>query len=165
MLPGPRLGSRRSLGLPTASATRAWTRSQLRSRTSPATCRKARSVSAGRRCARPATGPAAPDLELLDARGRLSDRGDQRLGSQTARRDALADLFGRATEGEQQFLRGLLLGELRQGALEGVMVEAVAKAAEVPAARVRRAAMVAGDLGAVAAAALADGSEGYGSSA
>ena len=81
-------------------------------------------------------------------------------GSQTARREALADLFGRATELEQRFLTSLLLGELRQGALEGVMVEAVAKAAEVPAADVRRAVMVAGELGVVATAALVQGGEG-----
>ena len=109
----------------------------------------------------PAPAPPPPGLELLEV-----DEVVSRIaaiagkGSQGARRDALADLFGRATEAEQRFLRGLLLGELRQGALEGVMVEAVAKAAEVPAAQVRRAAMVAGDLGAVAAAALAAGSEG-----
>jgi DNA ligase-1 len=109
----------------------------------------------------PPPAPPPPDLELLNVHEAVSRIAEiSGSGSQTARRDALADLFGRATEGEQQFLRGLLLGELRQGALEGVMVEAVAKAAEVPAPRVRRAAMVAGDLGAVAAAALADGSEG-----
>jgi DNA ligase-1 len=103
----------------------------------------------------------SPGLELLDvheAVSRIAEIGGP--GSQAARRDAVGDLFGRATEGEQRFLRGLLLGELRQGALEGVMVEAVAKAAGVPAAQVRRAAMVTGDLGVVAAAAIADGSEG-----
>ena len=61
-------------------------------------------------------------------------------GSQAARRDALAALFARATEPEQRFLVALLTGELRQGALEGVMVEAVARAAEVPRDAVRRAA-------------------------
>ncbi|HEY1330166.1 MAG TPA: ATP-dependent DNA ligase, partial [Actinomycetota bacterium] len=66
-------------------------------------------------------------------------------GSQSIRREALRSLFGRATEAEQRFLRGLLSGELRQGALEGVMVEAVARAAEVPAPEVRRAVMLAGD--------------------
>jgi len=109
----------------------------------------------------PSPAPPPPGLELLDVHGAVS--GIAAIGgpgSQAARRDALGDLFGRATEGEQQFLRGLLLGELRQGALEGVMVEAVAKAADVPVAQVRRAAMVAGDLGVVAAAALANGREG-----
>ena len=67
-------------------------------------------------------------------------------GSQSARREELASLLGRATEPEQRLLVGLFLGELRQGALEGVMAEAVAKAAGVPAAEVRRAAMLAGDL-------------------
>jgi DNA ligase 1 len=59
---------------------------------------------------------------------------------------------------EQGFLRGLLTGEIRQGALEGVMVDAVSRAANVPLAEVRRAAMLAGDLGAVAAAAIDGGS-------
>jgi ATP-dependent DNA ligase I len=78
-------------------------------------------------------------------------------GSQAERRRLLGGLFGRATAGEQKFLVGLLSGELRQGALEGVMVEAIAKAAEVPAAEVRRALMLRGSLGPVAAAALTDG--------
>lgn len=78
-------------------------------------------------------------------------------GSQAARRRELAGLFGRATEPERRFLFGLLSGELRQGALEGVMAEAVARAASVPAREVRRAVMVAGDLAPVAAAALAGG--------
>jgi DNA ligase-1 len=81
-------------------------------------------------------------------------------GSQARRREALARLFGAATEVEQRFLRGLLTGELRQGALEGVMVDAVARAAEVPVAQVRRALLLRGDLRAVAAAALAEGTAG-----
>jgi ATP-dependent DNA ligase I len=80
-------------------------------------------------------------------------------GSQAARRDALAALFARATEPEQRFLVALLTGELRHGAQEGVMVEAVARAAEVPRDAVRRACMLSGDLGAMAAAALAGGVE------
>ena len=66
-------------------------------------------------------------------------------------------MFAAATEAEQMFLRRLLGGELRQGALVGVMADAVAKAADVPAATVRRAAMLGGDLPAVAAAALTGG--------
>jgi DNA ligase-1 len=62
----------------------------------------------------------------------------------------LCDLFARATTDEQSFLGALVLGEVRQGALEGVVLEAVAKAAGVPSADVRRAAMMAGDLAAVA---------------
>ena len=62
----------------------------------------------------------------------------------------LCDLFARATTEEQAFLGALALGEVRQGALEGVVLEAVAKAAGVPSADVRRAVMMAGDLAAVA---------------
>ena len=79
-------------------------------------------------------------------------------GSAAARKALVSELFGRATEDEQRFLYGLLSGELRQGALEGVMTEAVARAAAVPVAEVRRAVMLRGSLGAVAAAALAGGS-------
>jgi DNA ligase-1 len=78
-------------------------------------------------------------------------------GSVAVRRDALASLFGRATEDEQRFLVMLAGGELRQGALAGIMVDAVARAAGVEAPAVRRAAMLAGDLPAVAMAALAEG--------
>ena len=78
-------------------------------------------------------------------------------GSQARRAGLVADLFSAATESEQTFLRRLLGGELRQGALAGVMADAVAKAAGVPAAAVRRAAMLGGDLPAVAAAALTGG--------
>ncbi|MDP9177881.1 MAG: ATP-dependent DNA ligase, partial [Gemmatimonadota bacterium] len=72
----------------------------------------------------------------------------------------LGDLFAHATVDEQHFLSALIVGEVRQGALEGVMLEAIAKAASVPANAVRRAAMMAGDLGVVARAALADGEAG-----
>jgi ATP-dependent DNA ligase I len=104
--------------------------------------------------------PAAPPptLELLAvdaALGRI--RATTGPGSQGARRAELTRLFGEATEPERRFLTALLLGELRQGALEGIMVEAVARAMGVPAAEVRRAAMLAGDLGRVAAAASAEG--------
>ena len=68
--------------------------------------------------------------------------------------------MGAATEPEQEFLSRLLIGELRQGALEGSVVEGVAAAAGVPAAQVRRALMLEGDLGTVAAAAIADGEAG-----
>jgi ATP-dependent DNA ligase I len=79
-------------------------------------------------------------------------------GSAAARKALVGELFGRATAAEQRFLFGLLSGELRQGALEGVMTDAVARAASVPVAEVRRAMMLRGSLGAVAAAALAGGS-------
>jgi DNA ligase-1 len=78
-------------------------------------------------------------------------------GSQAARRKALTDLFARATEPEARFLVRLLGGELRQGALEGVMVQALARAAEAKPAAVQRAFMLRGDLAAVAEAVLQDG--------
>ncbi len=74
-------------------------------------------------------------------------------GSQARRAELLAGLFGAATDVEQLFLRRLLTGELRQGALVGVMADAVAKANDVAAAAVRRATMLSGDLPAVAVAA------------
>lgn len=76
-------------------------------------------------------------------------------GSVSARNTDLAALFSRATSDEGEFLFQLLTGGLRQGALEGIMVEAVAKAAQVPLATLRRAVMLAGDLCATAAVALA----------
>ena len=71
-------------------------------------------------------------------------------GSTAKRRDLLADLFERATTAEQRFLAALLFGELRQGAQEGIMLEAIAVAAGVPVAEVRRAAAVSGDAAQVA---------------
>jgi len=81
-------------------------------------------------------------------------------GSSALRTKALQALFGRATGEEQQFLVRLLAGDLRQGALAGVMVDAIAKATEVPVAEVRRAAMYESNLGAIARAALTAGSAG-----
>jgi ATP-dependent DNA ligase I len=106
--------------------------------------------------------PAAEaSLELLEVDAALRGIGETTgRGSQTLRRSQLADLLGRATEAEQRFLAGLLTGELRQGALEGVMIDAVARAAGLPPAAVRRACMLAGDLGAVAGAALGEGEDG-----
>jgi DNA ligase 1 len=81
-------------------------------------------------------------------------------GSQRRRMELLQTMFSRATEAEQQFLTALLTGELRQGALEGVMLEAVAKASGLAPERVRRAAMMAGDIAQVARAALEQGEAG-----
>jgi DNA ligase-1 len=81
-------------------------------------------------------------------------------GSARVRRDALAALFARATAEEQRFLGMLVGGELRQGALAGIVTDAVAAAAGIDAAAVRRAAMLAGDLPAVAEAALTSGATG-----
>jgi DNA ligase-1 len=80
-------------------------------------------------------------------------------GSATARSAAVRDLFGRATADEQAWLRGLITGETRQGAGDGVMLQAIARAAEVPDAAVRRAVMLAGFAGPVARAALTGGAE------
>src|SRR5215203_1350736 len=80
-------------------------------------------------------------------------------GSQAARRDALGALLSRADEAEQQFLVRLLLGDLGQGALAGVMTAAVARAAGVPEADVRRALTLSGDLAGVAGIALGEGSD------
>ena len=110
------------------------------------------------RLARPATGST---LTLLDV-----DRTFERIaalagpGSARARKDALGALFESATDAEQDFLTRLLFGELRQGAQEGVLIDAVAKAANVPSKSLRRGAMMAGDLTTVASAVLADGEAG-----
>lgn len=78
-------------------------------------------------------------------------------GSQARRRELLHRLFGAATAAEQTLLRGLFSGELRQGAAAGVLADAVAHAAGVPPAAVRRALLLAGDLPVVARAALTGG--------
>jgi DNA ligase-1 len=78
-------------------------------------------------------------------------------GSTAARARLLGDLFARATAPEQDFLVRLLFGELRQGAVEGVLVDAVARAASIAPETVRRAAMVNGALAPVAVAALTEG--------
>jgi DNA ligase 1 len=81
-------------------------------------------------------------------------------GSQARRARTLQDLFGRATSAEQWFLRRLLVGELRQGALAGVVTDAVARSAGVPQTAVRRATMLAGDLPHVTRVAHLDGLDG-----
>ncbi|MCG6493836.1 ATP-dependent DNA ligase [Kitasatospora sp. A2-31] len=78
-------------------------------------------------------------------------------GAQAERRRLLGELFERATDVEQAFLRAVLVGDLRQGALDAVVADAVAQAAGVPAAAVRRALMFRGSARAVAAAALTGG--------
>lgn len=78
-------------------------------------------------------------------------------GSEARRRDRLKGLLAGATTAEQAFLRALLLQDVRQGANEGVVVAAVAEAAGVPVAAVRRALMMSGDLGEVAGEAVSGG--------
>ncbi|MGW7452727.1 ATP-dependent DNA ligase [Streptomyces sp. NPDC054787] len=84
-------------------------------------------------------------------------------GSAARRRQVLDALLGAATEPEQAFLRRLLSGEVRQGALDAVALEGVAAAAGVPAAQLRRAVMLDGSLPRVAAAVLAEGAAALGS--
>jgi DNA ligase-1 len=81
-------------------------------------------------------------------------------GSAAARREILESLLGRATEEEADFVKRLFTGELRQGALAGLMVDAVAKAAGVPGELARRALMLSGDLTRTARIAMAEGEEG-----
>src|SRR5512133_4048964 len=100
----------------------------------------------------------APTLTVSEVDGVFAQVGAVTgSGAQATRRRILAELFGRATDAERDFLIRLIAGELHQGALEGVMVEAVARAAGVPADEVRRAHLLGGSLPAVAAAALAEG--------
>jgi DNA ligase 1 len=102
-----------------------------------------------------APGLTVPTLTVAETDAVLSEVGAVAgAGTQAGRRRLLADLFGRATTTERGFLTRLLSGELHQGALAGVMVEAVARAAGVPADEVRRAHLLGGSLPAVAAAAL-----------
>jgi DNA ligase-1 len=104
---------------------------------------------------------ATPALALREVDEALARIGATKGKGSAAERGALLSaLFARATRAEQDFLVRLLVGELRQGALEGVMIEAIAAAAGVAVADVRRAAMFAGDLGAVARAALTEGAAG-----
>jgi len=99
-----------------------------------------------------------PSLSVLQVDAAFSEIGQVAgKGSQARRANLVKGLFAAATEPEQTFLRRLLAGELRQGALVGVMADAVAKAADITAPVVRRAAMLGGDLAAVAAAALTGG--------
>src|SRR5215218_7878194 len=104
---------------------------------------------------------AEPSLTVAEVDAAFGAIGAMRgPGSQAARREALAALLERAGEDEQRFLVRLLLGDLGQGALAGVMAAAVARAAEVPEADVRRALTLSGDLAETAGIALRDGTEG-----
>ncbi|SDB91767.1 DNA ligase-1 [Raineyella antarctica] len=103
----------------------------------------------------PADEPTLAPLQVdaaLEALSQLSGP-----GSRQSREAAVVELFGRATAPEQDFLRRLVTGELRQGALDALLLEAIAEAADVPITAVRRAAMYSAYTGPVAAAALAGG--------
>jgi ATP-dependent DNA ligase len=106
--------------------------------------------------------PAAePSLTLTEVDAALETIGaTSGTDSQNQKRKKLVELFGKATQQEQHFLSRLVVGELRQGALAGIMHEALARALEVSPQDVRRAVMLRGDLHAVAEVALRDGPAG-----
>ena len=106
--------------------------------------------------------PAAePSLTIEDLDRAIADvQGATGSGSAARRIQILGELFGRATEPEAEFVRRLLTGGLRQGALAGLMADAIAKASGVPGELVRRALMLSGDLTRTAAIAIASGEEG-----
>jgi DNA ligase-1 len=102
-----------------------------------------------------------PTVQLLEVDRALTELATIRgAGSSSRRAATVRALFARATRDEQEFLVRLLVGELRQGALAGVMVEAIAQAAKLPLADIRRAVMYAKHLGHVARAALTEGAQG-----
>jgi DNA ligase 1 len=103
----------------------------------------------------------APSLTVRDLDRTLDQlAGLSGAGSQKARSDLLHRVLARATEDEQDFIRRLLVGELRHGALEGLVADGTARAFGVPLATVRRAAMLAGDLPRVAVIARDEGEAG-----
>jgi DNA ligase-1 len=97
-------------------------------------------------------------LTVADVDAALAKIGVQSgSGSQGRRRELLGALLAAATADEQRMLVGLISGELRQGAQAGLLVDAIAKAAEIPVTDVRRALLLCGDLKTVARAALTGG--------
>jgi DNA ligase-1 len=107
------------------------------------------------------THAATPTLTIADLDRIISEIQLTTGAGSVGNRNALLRLMlQRATAVEAEFIRRLFTGEIRQGALAGVMTEAVARAADVPAAAVRRAVLLSGDLGAVARIASGDGLEG-----
>ena len=107
--------------------------------------------------------PAEPSLSVEQVNRFIAGLADISGGGSTRRRSAeLGALFARATAEERTFLLRLLVGELRQGALAGVMLDAIAAASGVSATEVRRAAMYAGNPGGVALAAMTEGAAGLG---
>jgi DNA ligase-1 len=104
-----------------------------------------------------------PGLQLPEVDQRIEDLASIAGSGANARRAAaLRELFGRATSEEQEFLLRLLAGELRQGALGGVMIDALAKVTGIPAAEIRRATMYQGNLGLIARTAREGGAEALG---
>jgi DNA ligase-1 len=110
------------------------------------------------RAAMPPTAAPAPALTLAEVDAALDGIARTRGAGSAAERSRLTrELLACATADEQDFLLRAVLGELRQGAVEGLMVEAVAMAAQLPIDEIRRALMVGGNLGAVARAVLCEG--------
>jgi DNA ligase-1 len=102
-----------------------------------------------------------PGLELMEVDRLIGELALIRGSGSGARRTAaLRALFGRATRPEQEFLLRLLVGELRQGALAGLMIDAIAVVTRVPTPEVRRAAMYESNLGTIARAGLEAGAAG-----
>jgi DNA ligase 1 len=102
-----------------------------------------------------------PSLTIADLDRAISEvQATTGPGSAGERKRILGELLGRATEEEADFARRLFTGQLRQGALAGVMVDAIAKAANVPGELTRRALMLSGDLSRTAAIAIAEGEDG-----
>jgi DNA ligase-1 len=109
------------------------------------------------------TGASEPTLTISALDHALTQLANLRgAGSAEARTLALRALFAQSTPDEQNFLVRLLVGELRQGALGGIMLDAIATAADLPVALVRRAGMYARDLGTLARVALLEGAQGLG---
>jgi DNA ligase 1 len=107
------------------------------------------------------TSDAPPPLELLELDAALERiAAATGKGSAATRQRLLREVMARLGEAERHFLFGLVTGELRQGALEGLVIEAVARAASLPPEDVRRAAMLAGDLASVAQVAMSEGGTG-----
>jgi DNA ligase 1 len=114
--------------------------------------------------ARPASSAGAATLSLTDIDETLERiAGTAGSGSTAARQQLLHDLLQRATTKEQDFLVRVLTGELRQGALAGILLEAVAQASNIRPATIRRAVMMAGALAPVARSALTEGEAGLSS--
>jgi ATP-dependent DNA ligase I len=113
------------------------------------------------RDAQPDASVDAPSLTIADVDACLERiSATTGAGSKSERTRILSGLLARATAQEGDFLRRLMLGELRQGALESLMIDAVAAAASLPTSTVRQAAMVASGVAAVAHAALTQGAAG-----
>ncbi|WP_371101040.1 ATP-dependent DNA ligase [Streptomyces sp. PU_AKi4] len=107
---------------------------------------------------RPVAPAAEPSLTVREVDALLTALGEvSGPGSQAERARLVGELLGASTEDEQRFLSGLLTGEVRQGALDAVAVEGLARATGAPPDGVRRAVMLAGSLQSVAEALLADG--------